>query len=87
MAEKPENAEREPRSGSTRNKVVGGAALLLGAAGLFAFIVGIKRRHKLDEEREVAIPPSRGGARKWTDATARHDTDEDDPEPEQREEA
>jgi|GEM_PF-3254481 len=85
MAEQPEKADREPRSGSTRNKVVGGAALLLGAAGLFAFIVGIKRRHKLDEEREIAIPPSRGATHAWTDATARHDTDED--EPEQRDKA
>ncbi len=87
MAEQPEKAEREPRSGSTRNKVVGGAALLLGAAGLFAYIVGIKRRHRLDAEREIATAPSRGGTHAWTDATARHETGEAESEPEQREEA
>ncbi|HEU4454325.1 MAG TPA: hypothetical protein VFR81_14755 [Longimicrobium sp.] len=87
MAEKAdqgENADREPR-GSSRKKVVGTTALLLGAAGLFMFIVGVKRRHKLDEEREVVLPPSRGGARKWTDAVARHDVEEE--EAEEREEA
>jgi hypothetical protein len=29
-------------------------ALALGAAGLFLFIVGVKRKHRLDAEREIA---------------------------------
>ena len=28
-------------------------AVVLGAAGLFLFIVGVKRRHRLDAEREI----------------------------------
>ncbi|HEX8392445.1 MAG TPA: hypothetical protein VF665_08830 [Longimicrobium sp.] len=38
-----------PVNNKNRNR----AALLLGAAGLFMFIVGVKRRHKLDAEREI----------------------------------
>lgn len=38
-----------PVSKKNRNR----AALLAGAAGLFMFIVGVKRRHRLDAEREV----------------------------------
>ena len=30
-------------------------ALVLGAAGLFLFIVGVKRKHRLDAEREIAL--------------------------------
>ena len=39
-----------PVSNKNRNR----AALLVGAAGLFMFIVGVKRRHRLDTEREVS---------------------------------
>ena len=35
-------------------------ALVLGAAGLFLFIVGVKRKHRLDAEREVAAERERG---------------------------
>ena len=79
MADHPERNGK----GDLRKTVVGGTALLLGAAGLFMFIVGLKRRHRLDTEREVALTPQRGGAREWTDATARHEVDSDD----EREEA
>jgi hypothetical protein len=34
-------------------------ALALGAAGLFLFIVGIKRKHRLDEEREIDLERAR----------------------------
>ena len=34
-------------------------AMVLGAAGLFLFIVGVKRRHRLDEERVIGDLPRR----------------------------
>ena len=33
--------------------------MLLGAAGLFLFIVGVKRKHRLDAEREVGFEAER----------------------------
>jgi hypothetical protein len=37
-------------------------AMLLGAAGLLLFIVGVKRRHRLDAERAVDLDrPAAGG--------------------------
>lgn len=79
MAEKPEMAERGGKKGLSGKKVAGGAALLVGAAGLFMFIVGLKRRHRLDEEREIGYAPPRagGGAHRWTDATARHPVEDE----------
>jgi hypothetical protein len=44
------------RSGAKEGGQGGGVsktALLLGAAGLFLFIVGVKRKHRLDAERVV----------------------------------
>jgi hypothetical protein len=35
-------------------------AVVLGAAGLFLFIVGVKRKHRLDAEREIAAERARG---------------------------
>jgi hypothetical protein len=58
-AERAEREEREERSGK-RKKAVGTAALLLGAAGLLLFIVGVKRRYRIDDEREIALPGPRG---------------------------
>lgn len=47
----------EPRGSSTGRdggkKGVSKTALVLGAAGLFLFIVGVKRKHRLDAEREI----------------------------------
>lgn len=40
------------------------AALLRGAAGLFLFIVGVKRKHRLDAEREVGEAREREEARR-----------------------
>jgi hypothetical protein len=33
--------------------------MLVGAAGLFLFIVGVKRKHRLDAEREVGFETER----------------------------
>ncbi|HEU0012676.1 MAG TPA: hypothetical protein VFQ45_03295 [Longimicrobium sp.] len=49
MSEGPKLPGKE-KGGS---KVMSRTALVLGAAGLFLFIVGVKRRHRLDEEREL----------------------------------
>ncbi|HWK90449.1 MAG TPA: hypothetical protein VNP72_10700 [Longimicrobium sp.] len=49
MSEGPKLPGKE-KGGS---KVMSRTALALGAAGLFLFIVGVKRRHRLDEEREL----------------------------------
>lgn len=48
----PNDAGQQPAS-SSKKKNLSRAALLVGAAGLFMFIVGVKRRHKLDDEREI----------------------------------
>jgi hypothetical protein len=53
-------------------------ALALGAAGLFLFIVGVKRKHRLDAEREIGDEAPRRGSRGWTDATARHVVEDED---------
>lgn len=45
----------EPRlPGRDGKKAMSTGALVLGAAGLFLFIVGVKRKHRLDAEREIA---------------------------------
>ena len=80
MAEQPDRAEEgEGRPGDLRKKVMGGAALVLGATGLFLFIVGLKRKHRLDEEREAELPSE--GSHRWTDATARHPLGDEEEEP------
>ena len=64
------NMAREPkREDEGKKKGVSKTALVLGAAGLFLFIVGVKRRHRLDEEREIGFSrpdeprrPARGDA-------------------------
>jgi hypothetical protein len=50
MAE-PRVPGRDKDGGKTR---VSKTAVALGAAGLFLFIVGVKRKHRLDTERETA---------------------------------
>jgi hypothetical protein len=50
MAE-PRVPGRDKDGGKTR---VSKTAVALGAAGLFLFIVGVKRKHRLDTEREIA---------------------------------
>ena len=59
-----------PKLPSKSKKVVTRGAMLVGAAGLFLFIVGVKRRHRLDAEREIgygrrdeAVDDDRGDAR------------------------
>ena len=53
--------EREPRRGKPKSqkKTMQKAGLLLGAAGLLLFIVGVKRRYRIDDEREIGPPPPR----------------------------
>lgn len=53
MPKKPEGEEGKKKGGVSKT------ALVLGAAGLFLFIVGVKRRHRLDEEREIGYAPRR----------------------------
>jgi hypothetical protein len=59
-------SDGESGSGSSRGKkAMQTAALLAGAAGLLLFIVGVKRRYRLDEEREIeAAPPPRARRRR-----------------------
>jgi hypothetical protein len=58
-ADRKDRGERmaEPRgSGTDRDagkKGISKTAIALGAAGLFLFIVGVKRKHRLDAEREI----------------------------------
>ncbi|HEX2209565.1 MAG TPA: hypothetical protein VHG93_17935 [Longimicrobium sp.] len=40
-------------------KGVSKTALALGAAGLFLFIVGVKRKYRLDAERDIAAERQR----------------------------
>lgn len=49
---------RLPRDGAKTG--VSRTAVVLGAAGLFLFIVGVKRKHRLDAERETATERQRG---------------------------
>jgi hypothetical protein len=50
----------EPTLNEKKNrKVMSRTALALGAAGLFLFIVGVKRKHRLDEEREINLERDR----------------------------
>jgi hypothetical protein len=50
--------ERDTRRGKQK-KTMQKAGLLLGAAGLLLFIVGVKRRHRIDDEIEIGPPPPR----------------------------
>jgi hypothetical protein len=55
----------ESGSGTERREAgrgVSKTALALGAAGLFLFIVGVKRKHRLDAEREVGEEARRRAA-------------------------
>jgi hypothetical protein len=51
---------RLPRDGA--KTAVSKTAVVLGAAGLFLFIVGVKRKHRLDAERETATDRQRAEA-------------------------
>lgn len=44
-------------------KAMSTTALVLGAAGLFLYIVGVKRKHRLDAEREIAADRGRAADR------------------------
>ena len=59
-------SDGESGSGSSRGKkAMQTAALLAGAAGLLLFIVGFKRRYRLDEQFELdAAPPPRARRRR-----------------------
>ncbi|HET7229822.1 MAG TPA: hypothetical protein VFJ16_07465 [Longimicrobium sp.] len=46
-------------SGGKKGGNVGKAALLLGAAGLLLFIVGVKRRYDVDDDFSLDAPRSR----------------------------
>jgi hypothetical protein len=50
-----------------KKKTMQKAGLLLGAAGLLLFIVGVKRRYRIDDEREVGPPPPRARKREAED--------------------
>lgn len=52
MAAKPNTAGQSP---DNTNRNLSRAAMLLGAAGLFLYIVGAKRRVRLDAEREIGF--------------------------------
>jgi hypothetical protein len=49
------------KKGKTIKRVAGTAALLAGAAGLALFIVGARRRYRLDADRVVGEPEDEGG--------------------------
>lgn len=52
----------EPRLARDRDGAKTGVsktAVVLGAAGLFLFIVGVKRKHRLEAEREIATERQR----------------------------
>jgi hypothetical protein len=46
----PTDAGQQPARSNNLSK----AAAVLGAAGLLLYIMGVKRRHRLDNERETA---------------------------------
>lgn len=46
----PNDAGQPPARSNNLSK----AAAVLGAAGLLLYIMGVKRRHRLDNEREIA---------------------------------
>lgn len=46
----PTDAGQQPARSNNLSK----AAAVLGAAGLLLYIMGVKRRHRLDNEREPA---------------------------------
>jgi hypothetical protein len=52
MARLPSKLRRK----KSKKKLVGTAALLLGAAGLALYIVGVKGRYRLDDERAAGEP-------------------------------
>jgi hypothetical protein len=52
MARLPAGLRRK----KSKKKLVGTAALLLGAAGLALYIVGVKGRYRLDDERAGGEP-------------------------------
>lgn len=56
MAETERGTERKAGGGAG-----GKAALLVGAAGLLLFIVGVKRKHRLNAERDVEAERARRG--------------------------
>lgn len=51
--------EPTPPTEKKPSKAVSKTALALGAAGLFLFIVGVKRKHRLDSEREINLERER----------------------------
>ena len=60
-----------------QKKTMQKAGLLLGAAGLLLFIVGVKRRYRIDDEREVGPPPPRARGERENDAQGEERDGED----------
>jgi len=60
--ETPMPDDPTPPTEKKPSKVMSRTALALGAAGLFLFIVGVKRKHRLDAEREIGEERDRRGA-------------------------
>lgn len=54
--------KREEKKGSRGAKMGGKAALMMGGAGLLLFVLGVKRRHRLEDGHEIVLPD--GGADK-----------------------
>ena len=54
--------ESTPPTEKRSGKLMSRTALALGAAGLFLFIVGVKRRHRLDADREIGYERPRKDA-------------------------
>ena len=59
--------EPTPPTEKKPSKAMSKTALALGAAGLFLFIVGVKRKHRLDSEREVDLERERRARRGMTE--------------------
>lgn len=48
--------KRDEGKGKKGAGMAGRAALVVGGAGLLLFILGVKRRHRLDDGREIVVP-------------------------------
>jgi hypothetical protein len=75
----------ERDGGGKKGSKVGTAALLLGAAGLLMFIVGVKRRYRLDEEREIDLARAREAERRASEDADAEDEEDDDEDGEEDE--
>ncbi|HEX6750297.1 MAG TPA: hypothetical protein VF092_23590 [Longimicrobium sp.] len=69
---------RDGKESSKGKKAMQTAALLAGAAGLLLFIVGVKRRYRLDEEREIDASPPRARRRRDVEPELDEHTEDED---------